>query len=72
MMKMHGLGDFAYWVIMYTYFIALYMAYILLLLAFGSAINLNFFRLTSYSLQIVFYLLWANCLVSFAFVVRAL
>ena len=36
-----------------------------------SAINVSFFRRTSYSFQFVFYLLWINCLISFAFLLSA-
>lgn len=71
MMKMHGLGDSAYWAIQYAWFIAVYALYMVVLVAFGSAIGLHFFRATDYSLQLVFYLLWGNCLVAFAFWVRS-
>jgi hypothetical protein len=64
MMKMHGLGDAAYWAIQYCWFFALNLAFSWILIGFGSAVNLSFFRLTDYSFQFVFYLLWVNCLVS--------
>ncbi|KAK9805638.1 hypothetical protein WJX72_009637 [[Myrmecia] bisecta] len=67
MMKMHGLGDGAYWAIQYAWFLMLYIIYIFVLIAFGSLIDLKFFRLSDYGLQIVFYLLWGNCLIAFAF-----
>ena len=70
MMKMHGLSDSAYWTIQYVYFAALYVVYILLLIAFASAIGLNFFLKTSYAFSIVFFLLWGNTLVAFTFLVR--
>ena len=37
----------------YLWFLSLYMLYILILIAFGSAIDLAFFRLNGYGLQIV-------------------
>ena len=67
MMKMHGLGDSAYWIIQYSWFLFIYCCYILILLIVGSAINLKFFRLTNYGLQIIFFFVWGNCLIAFAF-----
>ncbi|KAL0046688.1 hypothetical protein WJX82_007270 [Trebouxia sp. C0006] len=67
MMKMHGLGDSAYWIIQYTWFLFIYCCYIAILLIVGSAINLKFFRLTNYGLQIIFFFVWGNCLIAFAF-----
>ncbi|KAA6409517.1 MAG: ABC transporter A family member 7, partial [Trebouxia sp. A1-2] len=67
MMKMHGLGDSAYWIIQYTWFLFIYCCYIAILLLVGSAINLKFFRLTNYGLQIIFFFVWGNCLIAFAF-----
>lgn len=67
MMKMHGLGDSAYWIIQYSWFLFIYCCYILILLIVGSAINLQFFRLTNYGLQIIFFFVWGNCLIAFAF-----
>ena len=67
MMKMHGLGDSAYWIIQYTWFLFIYCCYIAILLLVGSAINLQFFRLTNYGLQIIFFFVWGNCLIAFAF-----
>lgn len=68
-MKMHGLGDGAYWVVMYAWFTAVYLVYMLVLIAFGSAINLKFFRLTDYGFTIVFFGIWGFTLVSTAFLV---
>ncbi|DBA75618.1 TPA: hypothetical protein ACH3X2_009057 [Trebouxia sp. C0005] len=67
MMKMHGLGDSAYWIIQYAWFLFIYCCYIAILLLVGSAINLKFFRLTNYGLQIIFFFVWGNCLIAFAF-----
>ncbi|GAB4822597.1 hypothetical protein N2152v2_009643 [Parachlorella kessleri] len=72
MMKMHGLGDAAYWGIQYTYFLFLSLVYTWVLIGFGSAINLSFFRRTDYSFQLVFYFLWNNCLIGFAFLLSTL
>lgn len=71
-MKMHGLGDWAYWTIQYCWFFALQLVFTWVLILFGSAINLSFFRRTDYGFQFVFYLLWTNCLVAFAFLLSAL
>lgn len=71
MMKMHGLGDGAYWAVMYTWFALLYLVYMLVLVAFGSAINLKIFRLTDYAFTIVFFAIWGLTLVSSAFLVRS-
>lgn len=67
MMKMHGLSEAAYWSVQYLYFAALYAVYILVLIAFASAIQLGFFLKTSYAFTIVFFLLWGNTLVAFTF-----
>jgi hypothetical protein len=71
-MKMHGLGDWAYWTIQYCWFFALQFVFTWVLILFGSGINLSFFRRTDYSFQFVFYLLWTNCLVAFAFLLSSL
>jgi hypothetical protein len=48
MMKMHGLGDVAYWLVMYSWFWMLYVAYMLIFVIFGSIIKLNMFTRNSY------------------------
>ena len=53
MMKMHGLGDFAYYSVQYVWYMCLYILYITILLAIGSAVNIGFFRDNGYGLQIV-------------------
>jgi len=53
MMKMHGLGDFAYYSVQYVWYMCLYILYIIILLAIGSAVNIGFFRDNGYGLQIV-------------------
>ena len=53
MMKMHGLGDFAYYSVQYVWYMCLYIVYIIILLAVGSAVNIGFFRHNGYGLQIV-------------------
>ncbi|KAF2553421.1 hypothetical protein F2Q68_00034697 [Brassica cretica] len=66
-MKMHGLGDGPYWMITYTYFLAISTSYVICLMIFGSAIGLNFFRLNDYSIHFVFYFLYINLQISLAF-----
>lgn len=56
----------------YTWFFLLNFVFSWILILFGSLINLSFFRRTSYSFQFVFYWLWVNCLVSFAFLLSTL
>jgi hypothetical protein len=51
MMKMHGLGDVAYWLVMYSWFWMLYVAYMLIFVIFGSIIKLNMFTRNSYGEQ---------------------
>jgi ABC-type multidrug transport system ATPase subunit len=71
-MKMHGLGDGAYWTIQYSWFLLVNFLYSWVLIGFGSAIDLSFFTLTEYSFQLVFYFLWINCLIAFAFLLSTL
>lgn len=39
MMKMHGLGDMAYWTISYCYFLVISLLYMFLLVAFGVVVG---------------------------------
>jgi hypothetical protein len=48
MMKMHGLGDMAYWLVMYSWFWMLYVTYMLIFVVFGSIIKLNMFTRNNY------------------------
>jgi hypothetical protein len=41
------------WQVQYVWFMLLYCAYMAVLLAIGSAVNIGFFRKNSYGLQIV-------------------
>ncbi|XP_071717438.1 ABC transporter A family member 7-like [Rutidosis leptorrhynchoides] len=72
MMKMHGLGDGPYWMISYTYFLAVSMVYMFCFVIFGSLVGLKFFTLNSYGIQFVFYVLYVNLQISLAFLVAAL
>lgn len=72
MMKMHGLGDTAYWAIQYLWYFAINFIYTWILIGIGSAINLSFFTRTSYSFQFVFYFLWVSVLVAFTFLLSTL
>ncbi|KAG0592931.1 hypothetical protein KC19_1G291300 [Ceratodon purpureus] len=69
MMKMHGLGDSAYWGITYIYYLSLFCLYMICFIVFGTIIRLNFFTTNSYSLQIVFYFLYVNMIISLSFLV---
>lgn len=72
MMKMHGLGDEAYWIIQYIWYFMINLIYVWILIGIGTAINLAFFKLTSYSFQFVFYLLWVSCLIATTFLLSSL
>lgn len=67
MMKMHGLGDRAYWSITYLYFLLLSCMYGILTILVGSAINLKIFRLNNYAIQIIFYFIFLNSQVALGF-----
>ncbi|CAI5987490.1 unnamed protein product [Closterium sp. NIES-65] len=69
MMKMHGLGDSAYWLISYAYFFLLSFIYILFFVLFGSLIGLKFFRINNYALQFIFYFVFGNWQIGFAILV---
>ncbi|KAH7527953.1 hypothetical protein FEM48_Zijuj05G0020700 [Ziziphus jujuba var. spinosa] len=71
MMKMHGLGDAAYWTISYAYFLFISLIYMLSLMLFGSVLGLVFFRMNDYTIQFVFYFVYANLQISLAFLVAA-
>ncbi|KAL8140462.1 hypothetical protein V2J09_006483 [Rumex salicifolius] len=72
MMKMHGLGDGPYWLITYSYFLALSSIYLFSFVVFGSFNGLKIFTFNAYSLQFVFYFLYANLQISFAFLLAPL
>eukprot|EP00197_Chlamydomonas_leiostraca_P015638 CAMPEP_0202869032 /NCGR_PEP_ID=MMETSP1391-20130828/11649_1 /ASSEMBLY_ACC=CAM_ASM_000867 /TAXON_ID=1034604 /ORGANISM="Chlamydomonas leiostraca, Strain SAG 11-49" /LENGTH=840 /DNA_ID=CAMNT_0049549279 /DNA_START=91 /DNA_END=2610 /DNA_ORIENTATION=+ len=72
MMKMHGLGDVAYWTVTYLWFLLLYIVYIAIFIIFGAAINLKMFRRTNLGIQIIFYLLFGNCMIAFSFLLSSL
>ena len=72
MMKMHGLGSGAYWLIQYSWYFVINFIYSWVLIGAGTAIKLSFFTRTDYSFQFVFYLLWVNCLVAFTFLLSTL
>ncbi|KAH7527958.1 hypothetical protein FEM48_Zijuj05G0021200 [Ziziphus jujuba var. spinosa] len=71
MMKMHGLGDAAYWTISHAYFLFISLIYMLSLMLFGSVLGLVFFRMNDYTIQFVFYFVYANLQISLAFLVAA-
>ncbi|XP_042506376.1 ABC transporter A family member 7-like isoform X2 [Macadamia integrifolia] len=66
-MKMHGLGDGPYMLISYAYFLFLSSSYMLCFAIFGSLVGLNTFTMNDYSIQFVFYFIYINLQVSFAF-----
>jgi hypothetical protein len=48
MMRMHGLGDGAYWLVMYSWFLLLYVVYMVLFVLVGSLMGLSMLRKNSY------------------------
>ncbi|KAL6599302.1 hypothetical protein ACP70R_045796 [Stipagrostis hirtigluma subsp. patula] len=71
MMKMHGLQDGPYWLISYSYFLALSVVYMLFFVIFGSLIGLNFFRINEYSVQFVFFFVCIHLQIAIAFFVAS-
>lgn len=72
MMKMHGLGDGAYWLITYCWYFLLYLLYIAVFLIFGNAVGLKYFRKTNGGLQFIFLLFHGLCMIGFAFMLSSL
>lgn len=72
MQRMQGLGEGVYYVVQYCWMMAMYCVFMVVFVAFGSAIGLKIFTLNSYTVQAVFYLLWGNLLASFSFYFAAL
>ncbi|XP_058788356.1 ABC transporter A family member 7-like [Vicia villosa] len=72
MMKMHGLGDGPYWMISYSYFLAISIIYMLCFVIFGSVIGLKFFTMNDYSIQFMFYFIYINLQISLAFLLASL
>jgi hypothetical protein len=52
MMRMHGLGDGAYWLVMYSWFLLLYVVYMALFVLVGSLMGLSMLRKNSYGEQL--------------------
>ncbi|GBF88379.1 ABC transporter A family member protein [Raphidocelis subcapitata] len=67
MMKMHGLGDGAYWLVTYAWFWGLYVAYMAVFMGFGSAIGLKMFTRNSAVAQIVLYFFFGHNMIAFSF-----
>ncbi|WVZ77360.1 hypothetical protein U9M48_025238 [Paspalum notatum var. saurae] len=71
MMKMHGLGDMAYWTISYCYFLLISLLYILLLVIFGSIVGIKLFSANSYMLQFIIYFTYMNLQISCGFLMTS-
>ncbi|GAX75876.1 hypothetical protein CEUSTIGMA_g3319.t1 [Chlamydomonas eustigma] len=67
-MKMHGLGDWAYWVVTYCWFMILYCCYMIVFMLCGSIIGLSLFTKNNYGIQIILYIIFGNTMIAFAFV----
>lgn len=48
MMKMHGLGDAAYWLVNYSYYLSIYVLYILMFILFGTLADFVIFTSNNY------------------------
>ncbi|GFR42619.1 hypothetical protein Agub_g3550 [Astrephomene gubernaculifera] len=72
MMKMHGLGDGAYWLVTYLWYLMLYILYMAFFIFFGSVIRLKIFTTNSYSLQAVTYFIFGNNMIAFMFLLSSL
>mmetsp|Transcript_33634 Transcript_33634/g.74460 ORF Transcript_33634/g.74460 Transcript_33634/m.74460 type:complete len:1035 (+) Transcript_33634:121-3225(+) len=72
MMKMHGLGDPAYWLITYCWYMLLYIVYIAIFIIVGAGAGLKYFRKTNLGIQIIFYFLHGQCMIAFAFMLSSL
>ncbi|KAM5570710.1 ABC transporter A family member 7 [Rosa sericea] len=72
MMKMHGLGDGPYWMIQYSYFLAISVLYIICFVGFGSLVGLHFFYEHDYSLQFIFYFFFVNLQIALAFLLSSM
>ncbi|KAF8769722.1 hypothetical protein HU200_006331 [Digitaria exilis] len=71
MMKMHGLGDIAYWIISYCYFLLISLIYMFLLVIFGSVVGVKLFASNSYVLQFIIYFTYMNLQISFGFLMTS-
>jgi hypothetical protein len=64
---MSGLKVRVYWTILYLFYFAQYMVMILVLWAAGAATKLRTFTLHSPGILILFFVIWGNCMIAFAF-----
>ena len=72
MMKMHGLGDAAYWLITYCWYQFLYLIYMGIFLIIGYGVQLQYFTRTSPGILIIFFFLQGQCMIAFAFLLSSL
>ncbi|GLI63912.1 hypothetical protein VaNZ11_007051 [Volvox africanus] len=71
MMKMHGLGDGAYWLVTYLWYLLVYIVYIAFFMSFGTLIRLKIFTTTSISLQAVMFFIFGNNMIAFIFMLSS-
>eukprot|EP00892_Ulva_mutabilis_P007665 jgi/Ulvmu1/5270/UM022_0064.1 len=67
MMKIHGLENGVYILVMYLYFIVQYILYIIIMIIAGNAAQLEYFQRNTIGVQLVFYIIYGNVQVAFAF-----
>ncbi|KAL3819227.1 hypothetical protein ACJIZ3_005132 [Penstemon smallii] len=72
MMAMHGLGNEAYWMIMYLYFLVISIVYICAYLVAGTLAGLPIFIKNSVSVQFIFYFVFLNLQISMSFLLSPL
>ena len=56
----------------YLYYLALWLLYMLLLIAFGAGCQLAFFQKTNFGIQFVFFFLFGNMQISLSFLASTL
>lgn len=67
MMRMHGLSNGSYVLVMYLYFVIQYYLYVIIMTIAAVATGLGFFTRNGIGAQILFYALFGNMQVAFAF-----
>ncbi|CAD7700725.1 unnamed protein product [Ostreobium quekettii] len=72
MMKMQGLHDRVFYVVTYFWQLLVYVAFVAVFAAGGSAIGLTAFTKNSWTVQAVFYFMWGNVMIALGFWIASL
>ncbi|EFJ39320.1 hypothetical protein VOLCADRAFT_101115 [Volvox carteri f. nagariensis] len=70
-MKMHGLGDGAYWLVTYLWYLMVYIVYMVFFVVFGTLIRLKVFTTTPFSIQAVLFFIFGNNMLAFVFMISS-